>query len=195
MEPLSEAEIQDIERRSRIGEAVNWGIVLLSHRILSGQLAEARAQVAKLESRLEIDHAYDQHGNRVEVPVEKRDQMPDGISCRDETIKLLEKDLERVRGDAAVLRSWIDGIMRLTTREEVWRYVNEDESFEILRRDHPGRLLLDALRGCVEAMRAVTRRSPTMMSRDDYRLGQLDALSACAAVVRPALATAEEALK
>jgi hypothetical protein len=64
-------------------------------REMLAQRDEARARVAKLERRLEIDRVWklgegDELVPQI-VPAEERDRMPDGIDCRNETIKLLEE--------------------------------------------------------------------------------------------------------
>jgi chromosome segregation ATPase len=77
-------------------------IWLLRHEItrLTQDLKQARDRVAKLESRLEIDHVWVSQGDgpmeRVEIPPEQRDQQTDGIECRDETIKLARAQIEEL---------------------------------------------------------------------------------------------------
>ena len=63
---------------------------------------ELLERIAKLEERLEIDHAFqstNEHPEpqRYEIPPEERDNFPDGIECRDETIKLLEENCTTLR--------------------------------------------------------------------------------------------------
>lgn len=65
---------------------------------LEADRARLRALLAEREARLEIDHSFqlvDGDFVRVEVPPELRDTWPDGITCRDETIKLLEENAQR----------------------------------------------------------------------------------------------------
>jgi hypothetical protein len=60
------------------------------------KLREATARIALLEARLEVDHAWKMENGqlvRFEIPPEDRANWPDGIDCRDETIKLLEEQL------------------------------------------------------------------------------------------------------
>ena len=57
------------------------------------QIAALQARVRELEARLEVDHEYalDKEAGklvRVEVPPSERSKFPDGITCRDATIKL-----------------------------------------------------------------------------------------------------------
>lgn len=62
------------------------------------EIAALRAKVERYEARLEIDHCYVMvDGNpeleRRDVPPEERETWPDGITCRDETIRLLEEQI------------------------------------------------------------------------------------------------------
>jgi hypothetical protein len=64
-------------------------------------LHAARTEISRCHKRLEIDHYYRLKGRRmvrVEIPYEDRLKYPDGISCRDETIKILERALDRKKG-------------------------------------------------------------------------------------------------
>jgi hypothetical protein len=65
------------------------------------------ARIAKLEARLEIDHCFTLVGEemvREEIPAAERDSFIDGISCRDETIKLLYADNAELLAEIAKLR-------------------------------------------------------------------------------------------
>ncbi len=42
-------------------------------------------------------------GRRVDIPAHDRDTFPDGISCRDATIKLLEEEVDRLTADNAAV--------------------------------------------------------------------------------------------
>lgn len=55
------------------------------------EIRRLRARVAKLEHRLEIDEVTNGSGDRVAIPSDERDSIPDGISCRDDTILFLEQ--------------------------------------------------------------------------------------------------------
>jgi hypothetical protein len=64
------------------------------------EIERLRSRVQHLEERLEITYAWQCTGEdpelkRIEIPPEERDSFPDGITCRDETIKLLEEQNER----------------------------------------------------------------------------------------------------
>jgi hypothetical protein len=69
-------------------------------RELREEITRLRALLSAYEARLEIDHAWrlvDGKLTRFEIPPEDRPNWPDGITCRDETIKLLEEQLGRAR--------------------------------------------------------------------------------------------------
>ncbi len=60
------------------------------------EIERLTGRVQHLEDRLEITHAWqctadDTELKRIEIPREERDSFPDGITCRDATIKLLEE--------------------------------------------------------------------------------------------------------
>lgn len=42
------------------------------------------------DEKLEISYAFDQTGIPISIPDEDRNKYPDGIECRDETIRLIE---------------------------------------------------------------------------------------------------------
>lgn len=61
------------------------------------EIERLRAYVARLERRLEIDRFHDENGNEFSVPPEGRQTFPDGIECRDATIRLLRDEIEILR--------------------------------------------------------------------------------------------------
>ena len=63
------------------------------YRILECELAAAQSQIAALHERLEDSFYFNAFGKRIEV---KLGSIPDGISCRDVTIRLLEHRLEEL---------------------------------------------------------------------------------------------------
>jgi hypothetical protein len=83
-----------------------------------------RMRVATYERRLEIDRCWAfENGEKVEkvVPPEERDSFPDGIECRNETIKLLDRNVDALRADVAKLGgvlSEIESITRLTVKSD-----------------------------------------------------------------------------
>lgn len=93
---------------------------------------ELEARIAKLEARLEIDHAFrstNEHPEpqRYEIPPEERDNFPDGIECRDETIKILREIAttqsaarQQLEEDNARLRSAL--LNMIATMERSWDY-------------------------------------------------------------------------
>ena len=57
------------------------------------QLANKQSEIDRLKERLEIGFGFDLDGNRVKI----EGDHPDGIDCRNETIKLLESQIERLQ--------------------------------------------------------------------------------------------------
>lgn len=55
-------------------------------------------QIDRLHERLEDSHVFDKDGKRVEV---EPSSIPDGIDCRDETIKLLDDQIARLKAALA----------------------------------------------------------------------------------------------
>ena len=51
---------------------------------------EAAAEIERLHARLEISSVMRGDGKRVFIPFSDRNSIPDGIACRDETIRMLE---------------------------------------------------------------------------------------------------------
>ena len=62
--------------------------------------ADALEELARLRARLEIDFATDGNGKRVPFPT----GGPDGIACRDETIRILESALAEAERKCERLR-------------------------------------------------------------------------------------------
>ena len=65
------------------------------------KIAALEAQIAQLRERLEIGFAFDGDGNRISVG----DDMPDGIECRDETIRLQDEENARLRRKVRKLKA------------------------------------------------------------------------------------------
>ena len=61
---------------------------------LDAKLTAATEQIAALHERLEANFYFDGDGNRHEC---KPGEFPDGIECRDETIKLQDKQIAALR--------------------------------------------------------------------------------------------------
>lgn len=71
---------------------------------LDANIAAQAEKIAELEERLEVVHCYvldDKTGEMVkhEIAPEERDLMPDGIACRDETIKLQDKRIAELEAE------------------------------------------------------------------------------------------------
>lgn len=82
--------------------------------------ADALEELARLRSRLEIDFVTDGNGKRVPFP----EGGPDGIACRDETIRLLEAALAECRAKLEVdPRTKYDGI---DCRDEIIRLLEKE---------------------------------------------------------------------
>lgn len=69
------------------------------------KLAKLTKRVAELEKRLEISTAHRGDGVSMIVPEDMRDAIPDGIECRDETIRLLEQKVSRLQEENAQLKT------------------------------------------------------------------------------------------
>lgn len=77
------------------------------HRSERARIDALQARVRELEARLEIDFCWeyrptDPKANgkgmvRVEIPPEKRGEWPDGIECRNDTIKGQDENINRLR--------------------------------------------------------------------------------------------------
>lgn len=64
---------------------------------LAARLAKAEREIERCHKRLEIDHAFklvDGGLERFDVPKDERASWPDAVSCRDETIAILEHRAE-----------------------------------------------------------------------------------------------------
>lgn len=116
--PLMGPDAPDIEKtsdlirylltvRKRFGNtaitcSLQWGGSALNARSRDkAEVARLQSEVRGLRERLEIDHVY-VNGERVEPPEGMR--VPDGIECRDETIKLQAEWLVRYEAEVARLR-------------------------------------------------------------------------------------------
>ncbi|MFC3638857.1 hypothetical protein ACFONL_16065 [Camelimonas fluminis] len=60
-----------------------------------------RAEVEALQDRLEMRHAFDGSGKRISV---EPGSIPDGIACRDETIRQLDKRVDEYRAQVEAMR-------------------------------------------------------------------------------------------
>lgn len=77
-------------------------------RRMRAEIEALQRKVAWYQERLEIDRVWQWNPDmecavEVEVPPEKRDSMPDGIDCRDETIKGIDADRDRLAAENARL--------------------------------------------------------------------------------------------
>lgn len=83
---------------------------------------QAEARVQALEARLEIDHAYDQDMQRIEIPVEQRDKFPDGIACRDATIQLQDERVKELEQEHARLKDLLRELADLQNGPPLEKY-------------------------------------------------------------------------
>lgn len=95
--------MSDIVERLRAEDALfrMGGNIPTCVTLLVGEAADKierlRAYVARLERRLEIDRFHNENGNEFSVPPEERQTFPDGIECRDATIRLLKDEIKILR--------------------------------------------------------------------------------------------------
>ena len=105
-------------------EGVNAGSTpAASASSVDGMLSDAtlymrlRDRISELETRLEMNFAY-RYGRRIVVPV---GSIPDGIHCRDETIRGLDNRCDKLRDRISTLEAGLrDAIHQLTTRNGFW---------------------------------------------------------------------------
>lgn len=95
---------------------------------LSSQVEALKAEVDRCHARLEIDHYFKMAGadddldfERVDVPMEERSEMVDGIECRDATIHMLEQN-SQANAKAAGTRVAVleDALRPLAERAKKW---------------------------------------------------------------------------
>lgn len=163
--PVTRAEV-----RACIGETVplrrRWVDKLMAGPIarLSSALAALERENATLQERLEISHAYNLDGDKVPFP----EGMPDGIECRDETIRNLE-DINatlQAERDEAIARArepigdtWdqirhLEGECRVFIRERnEWKAVADRAEAKA-----------DTLRASAERMEAALKAAETRFS-------------------------------
>jgi len=133
-----------------------------------------KARVKELEERLEIDCAFDLKGNRVDAPK----NLPDGIECRDETIRLQDQHVADLQAQLAEAqrdieqRKSTDSLLATRIREtEAW---NVDLKAQLAaannERDSANRGLMYAANSFdqrVESLQA--QLADAQRERDEYR--------------------------
>ncbi len=95
-----------VEKLKAAADACTCGPTVVCEEAAS-EIERLRSRVAALEERLEIDIAYsivDGQMKPFTIPPAARDTFPDGITVRDETIKLLDENIERLRSALAAAR-------------------------------------------------------------------------------------------
>lgn len=107
IEKIIERPIRDWDARAAI-------------RSLIATAREAMDDIVALQTRLEMNFAWDGDGNRIQV---KPGSIPDGIECRDETIKLLDARAEAAEAECERLREALRSIIRYEQETE-WQTLN-----------------------------------------------------------------------
>jgi hypothetical protein len=72
-----------------------------SHRALAQRLREVEQKRDKYAERLEITSAFDQDMRPITIPRERWSSQPDGITCRDETIRLQDQRIAQLEAQVA----------------------------------------------------------------------------------------------
>ena len=123
--------------------------------------ADALEELARLRSRLEIDFVTDGNGKRVPFP----EGGPDGIACRDETIRLLEAALAYVRKTLDEVRPGMDtgAPIEAIVREVVAALAESERKCERLK------AMLHSLHALVWG------ECPSLLNEDSGGSGHLDA--------------------
>jgi hypothetical protein len=105
------SEDKPLSERVRDGEFDNLGTGYATYSVpsqtplpdqiaaLESQLAHRDQEIERLRERLEMTIAYDVDGNPVKAP----EGMPDGIACRNATIRLLEMHVAELKERVAEL--------------------------------------------------------------------------------------------
>ena len=118
VEHICKHGIEDGHLFTRIGAA---------HSILAHDAA-LRARIATYQARLEIDHEYNAAGERAEIPEAERDARIDGISCRDETIRLQDHAIDELKARIEALEQELVDNKIILTEE---RQINADNRRQI----------------------------------------------------------------
>jgi hypothetical protein len=72
-----------------------------------------QADVTKLQERLEMTHAWRTVDGKMQRVAVELGSIPDGIECRDETIRLQDRRIEELQADAARMRAALEGLLRV----------------------------------------------------------------------------------
>lgn len=105
-EALAEVERLELESGTEIAA------LLVKAQTLAEENEKLTAAIEKFRERLEITHAYQMvDGRMVKVPAP--DGMPDGIECRDDTIKLLESSARATEERTQRLRGALHDILAI----------------------------------------------------------------------------------
>lgn len=89
--------IEDIRRKAEAMKVLSHDPTVTLH---SDDVLALISEIDRCHARLEIDHVYrlvDGKGVHESVPYTDRRTVPDGITCRDATINLLEGMIRRAK--------------------------------------------------------------------------------------------------
>lgn len=89
-------DAKELVERLRNERPANMLSVLELHLRAASLILSQQEEIDRCHARLEIDHVFVAAGDdfkRREVPMPERANMPDGITARDETIKLLDEQV------------------------------------------------------------------------------------------------------
>ena len=102
-----------------------WTVVLIEDQ--AKEIADQKEQINTYQERLEIKHCFDADGNKVEIPEDERDDVPDGISCRDETIRQQDISIADQKETEAELREALEGCRDIIEYSFGWFSAKKDK--------------------------------------------------------------------
>lgn len=106
----------ELECREAWKQAAHW-------RSLAEQAERTVVELERLHERLEDNHAFDSEGKRIELTP---GSIPDGIDCRNETIKLLDRRIEKLQTALTAERSMREQAERTVVElRELLREISE----------------------------------------------------------------------
>ncbi|MBS0219173.1 MAG: hypothetical protein JSR91_00375 [Proteobacteria bacterium] len=80
-------------------------------RLVAGAYIDMMEENQRLKERLEMAHVWQMiDGKMTRVPVPEDETIPDGIECREETIKLQDQHIRELQAEVKRLRSAMEAI-------------------------------------------------------------------------------------
>lgn len=128
-------------------------------------IAGLKEQVNKYRERLEIGFAFDQDWNRIELP---NDDGPDGIECRDETIRLMEAAIAKFKQQVTSLTQELFDEKSLHAATQLCLKAQTESVAELRQQIQQ---IHDALRQCVEALVDITDAADGLSRGVDWNKG------------------------